>query len=72
MKVLFVSSVLFLGFTYAAVAADPLSLVPKRELQGIKILGCEKKPATYTVSCRATGCTVNVVAEKYTCKGVRE
>ena len=63
---------LFPALALASADDSALKLVPSRELQGITITSCEKKAPTYTVSCKATGCTVNIVAEKISCKGVRQ
>lgn len=66
-------TILSLLVAVAASANDALKHVPANQLQGITILGCEKKEPTSTVSCRSTGkCTITVVSERYSCKGVRK
>ena len=64
-----------LTFAVAAVASQDSAIkaIPAADLSGITITGCEQKPASHTVSCRSGGkCTITVISERYTCKGLRK
>ncbi len=77
MKVLFILSVLSLGFaTQAAYAAttqeEALKQVPAADLQGMKVTGCEEKGGTYRVSCGKGGkCSISITPTRFTCKALR-
>jgi hypothetical protein len=75
MKVLFVISLLSLGYAIAAVAnpRDILKSVPAKQLAGINITSCIENPIRYRVSCGHSGkCSVSITEKSYICRGTRD
>ena len=51
---------------------DALKAIPSAKLAGIKITGCEEKPASYSVTCRQNDkCTISITSVRVSCKGIR-